>query len=408
MKKKEEGAIIVEATIALTSFIFFIYILLTIVNVCLAQAKIGIAVNAAAKELSQYCYLYSLTGIEKVSANLEGKGELSDGVVDNVADGIETLYDEIGNMAGGNSSVGSVKNSATSAYNSLKSGATTIADDPKQFMMSMIFATTNDLFQMGKNSVGAMLVKNLVQKNLRANTEGTSLKVSVESFLRYCGVVPGGNSYIDGLDFGATEIMPQGAENNLVIKIVADYDIRFVRLLNLDLTVHLNACGATQAWAVGDTPTSKSFASVSTGGEGNSQSEDSQETDKEDEDKPIEPKTTKPPKEYSKELTKNPNADMVFIGSDADNAGSNNDATYLDSKGMKEAEAEIGQEGAWEIQKTFMQGIIDSKKRIYLTDDPYKATGDAKKQIQYLKDHGYKIIEAAPYCYAEPKTRDDL
>lgn len=413
MNKQEKGAIVVEATIALTSFIFFIYILLTVINVCLAQAKIGIAVNAAAKELSQYCYLYSLTGVEKISANLEEKGQVSDGVVDDVADGIETVYGELENMAGGNSSVGSVKNSASNAYNSFKSGASTVSEDPKQFIMSLIFASANDLFQAGKNSVGGLIVKNLVKKNLRSNTEGTNLDASVEYFLKHCGVVPDGDSYLGGLDFGATEIMPQGAENNLVIKIVADYEIRFIRLLNLDLTVHMNACGTTQAWAVGDTPTSKELSDGSKKDDSNEGNESTTSPESTEPDTTLpestEVETTKKlsAKEYAADLTKNPNADKAFIGPGADSIAKVNNATYLDTNNLAKIENEIGEKDAWDIQKEFMYSQIEKKKKIFLTEDPNNASGEYKKQVQYLKDHGYKLKEDIEFWVAVPKTLED-
>ncbi len=43
--KSEDGAIIVEATISLSTFMFFIVTLLTIVNICYVQSKMGIAIN---------------------------------------------------------------------------------------------------------------------------------------------------------------------------------------------------------------------------------------------------------------------------------------------------------------------------------------------------------------------------
>ena len=53
MKKKENGAIIVEATLVLPFFMFAIITVLSIVNISFAQAKIGTALNETAKEISQ-------------------------------------------------------------------------------------------------------------------------------------------------------------------------------------------------------------------------------------------------------------------------------------------------------------------------------------------------------------------
>ena len=56
-QKRERGAIIVEATISLTMFIFAMFTLYSLVNICYVQSKMSVAVNVAAKEMSQYAYL---------------------------------------------------------------------------------------------------------------------------------------------------------------------------------------------------------------------------------------------------------------------------------------------------------------------------------------------------------------
>ena len=62
--KDEDGAIIIEATLSLSFFMFFIVTVLTIVNICYVQSKMSIAINETAKEISQYSYLYGLTAVE--------------------------------------------------------------------------------------------------------------------------------------------------------------------------------------------------------------------------------------------------------------------------------------------------------------------------------------------------------
>ena len=68
--KGESGSVTIEATISLSAFMFAIVTLLTIVNICLVQARVAVAINTTAKELSQYSYLYSLTGFNKSDAEL--------------------------------------------------------------------------------------------------------------------------------------------------------------------------------------------------------------------------------------------------------------------------------------------------------------------------------------------------
>ncbi len=412
MSKKEKGAIVVEATIALTSFIFMIYILLTIILMSLAQAKINIAVNCAAKEISQYFYLYSLTGLDKMAGLAEEKGNLADGGVDKVANGIETLYDEIGNIEKGNASLDSVKNSGKSAYEDIKSGVNTVTDDPKQFILSAAYATGEDLYEFFKSSGGQMLVKSMVKKNLRASTETSDLNTSVERFLKYCRVVPSGTSYMAGLDFSKTEITPQGTDNDLIIKIVCDYDVSVIRLLGIDYTFHMTACGKTQAWAVGEMTAEKSFKPVENNSE---ESSTKPETTTEPEESTTQQETTtkaetttrkkETAKDYAKKYTHNPNSNRVFIGKDARIEGESNAGTYLLVQNTPEMQEDLGANGTWMIQKEFMQTQINKRNTFYLTEDPEKATGDFAKQVQYLKDHDYVIEEGPLYWVATPASK---
>ncbi|MEE1256460.1 MAG: hypothetical protein UHN47_08120 [Lachnospiraceae bacterium] len=55
--KEEKGAVVIEATLSLSLFMFMIIMLLSMVNLCTAQAKIGMALNTTAKEISQYTYI---------------------------------------------------------------------------------------------------------------------------------------------------------------------------------------------------------------------------------------------------------------------------------------------------------------------------------------------------------------
>lgn len=56
--KSESGSVTVEATISLSAFMFAIVTILTIINICIVQARVSYAINTTAKEISQYSYLY--------------------------------------------------------------------------------------------------------------------------------------------------------------------------------------------------------------------------------------------------------------------------------------------------------------------------------------------------------------
>lgn len=240
VKKDERGAVVVEATIALTTFIFVIYTILTLVNICFAQAKIGIAVNCAAKEISQYTYLYSLTGVNKLKTDAKAEGEKADGAVTDIVSGIETMYDLIGN---GSTEITEEKvNSGKDAYDKIKSGTKTVIDDPKEFILSCAYSVGSDATDELVGTAFGSLAKVLVKKNLVTTENG-----NCEALLKYMRVVPNGNSYFDGISFSGTEVFPG---NTNTVKIVASYDISVIKLLDIDFKFHFCLCGKTEAWSI--------------------------------------------------------------------------------------------------------------------------------------------------------------
>lgn len=89
--RDESGSVTVEATISLSAFMFAIVTILTIVNICVVQAKMSIAINATAKELSHYSYLYSLTGIPGGQAKLAEAAASTEGDINGVLSDVKNV-----------------------------------------------------------------------------------------------------------------------------------------------------------------------------------------------------------------------------------------------------------------------------------------------------------------------------
>lgn len=118
--KDEKGAIVVEATMSLTFFIFAMLLILSITNICLAQSKIGVALNSAATEISEYSYLYKLTGLNEKHKEWTEKGEEAGQQIGNVTNGVSELYSSISAIANTGTSIDvSDFSSITGAYNSI-------------------------------------------------------------------------------------------------------------------------------------------------------------------------------------------------------------------------------------------------------------------------------------------------
>ena len=89
MKNKEHGAIIVEATLSLSIFMFAIYTVLSICQICYTQERIAIALNSASKQLSQYHHLLRASGADEIISN-------NDGTTTNIANKVSDFLVGIG------------------------------------------------------------------------------------------------------------------------------------------------------------------------------------------------------------------------------------------------------------------------------------------------------------------------
>ena len=93
MKKKdnENGVIIVEASIIVPLFIFFVITFLSLIDICMLQMRINIALNTAAKDISQYSYLYMMTGLNEEQEKLYNGSEGVRVSMDNTLQGLQTM-----------------------------------------------------------------------------------------------------------------------------------------------------------------------------------------------------------------------------------------------------------------------------------------------------------------------------
>lgn len=102
-RKYEKGNITIEATIALTTFLFMFIMIYSLITICRVQAKIQVALDGTAKEISQYTYLYNITGLKTSVDGVHSRSkEIEDNVngfvgdVSTTLDGIQTLKEDVG------------------------------------------------------------------------------------------------------------------------------------------------------------------------------------------------------------------------------------------------------------------------------------------------------------------------
>ena len=259
--KDESGSVTVEATISLSVFMFAIVTILTIVNICIVQAKMSIAINASAKELSHYSYLYSLTGIHSGHQQLAEAAGKHQGDIDGVLSDVNTVFTEIQNIGKGkNGEEGGSPQDVTAMLDGLESSYTNISEaggslkeqleelakDPKSLAMGLVKIAGNDAWNATMSRlIAAPLAKGLCKKNLTPKSGG-----DVEGYLKYLGVVPAANgSYIDGLDFSQSSLFVDGSNE---IRITVSYDVKIIPLLPLDFSFHFTQTAVTHGWLTGD------------------------------------------------------------------------------------------------------------------------------------------------------------
>lgn len=104
-RESERGVVTIEATISLCAFLFLFMTMYSVITVCNTQARMAVALDNTAKELSQYTYLYSLTGLQDKYMELQKKAaEATNGATETI------------------DQVGEISNSVTSYVGSISEG----------------------------------------------------------------------------------------------------------------------------------------------------------------------------------------------------------------------------------------------------------------------------------------------
>ena len=245
-RKREKGAIVIEATISLTAFIFAIFTILSLVDIAYVQAKMSVALNSAAKEISQYSYLYYKLNLDELDASLsEGTGdskEMIENTIDGVGEVMDSLTEAENCISNGNfdKMMTAINNGTGSANEMINMYADEVSEDPKGFIIGMGKLAGSELKEEAKVVLGQVLAKAFMKKNLKAFSEQDP-----DAFLRKYHVVDG----MDGLDFNYTTLMAYGTSNQ--INLVVTYDVEVMQLLNIDFKFKFQQCAKTQAWGNG-------------------------------------------------------------------------------------------------------------------------------------------------------------
>lgn len=222
MKKEERkngqrGSVVVEATISLTFFMFFIYALLSVSQIAYAQERVAVAADVTAKEIAEYSNVYFLSGADQY---FTGKGGKSSEIANKIADNdITKFLEEIASSLGG-TFVGDIANTAAGALKSFQG---------------------DSLATLFENIVSEKIGEKLLESNLKT-TNG-----DVEAFKK--------RYHIEGdFDLHSSAMFGQGdagTSGNTDVFLVVDYQIKLpiLELFHIELNFNMRHCSYTHAWA---------------------------------------------------------------------------------------------------------------------------------------------------------------
>lgn len=240
-KESESGAIIMEATLTFTAFIFLMFIILSITDICYIQARMQIAVNYAAEDISEYTYLYYKFGVDDLSQSVADGAKPTEDSIKTVEQKFSNFSSQIGNVSesinGGDfddiySSVIAAGNSGNVLTSEVKNKAEYIAEHPSQFAFGLMFMALDKGVDLAKSGIAQALGYAFVRKNLK---EG-DLK-SKEFLQKY---------RVTDMNFMGSQMMMDDSQKEIIL--TCEYKVQLWNLLNTNYEIKFRATAHTNAW----------------------------------------------------------------------------------------------------------------------------------------------------------------
>ncbi len=263
----EKGMVSIEATIALTAFLFLFLMVYSITTIARAQARIQVALNNTAQEISQYSYLYGLTGLDKAFAKFQDSANNTKDDINNfvgttvdVFNGIQTLGNDIADVPQIDitdtdalmskwETLSADIDTVSSDASAVKEQLENMAANPQELLFGIARLVGSEALDIAKSRlIAEPVTRALIQKHLKRSNSDTA-----NAFCASVGIVPGTylgtESYFNGIDFSNSTLFAYGSED---IVLHATYEVKLLQLLPLDLTFKITQSAATKGWLHGD------------------------------------------------------------------------------------------------------------------------------------------------------------
>ena len=326
-------------------------------NLAGGAAHSGTVIDGVAKDLSEFSYVYSLTGLAEKQSKLNADGAQAYQSIDNVVDNLDDVTGTLGNLK--------------------DLGSSLINDSEMQ--SSMLALLENEAANKIESMATALVVKQFAKGRLSGTTS------DCETVLKRLGVEKTSGTYLGSIDFGDSVFCVNGSAE---IKVVARYSVKLIKLLNVDITFDICQCASTKAWGAA----AKTDDEVAGDSDNTDETSPTEENTQDTTAETTVPETTqKSLDDIAREYTHNSSSNKVMIGSgnalisDAESIG----ATYFvmgnDYNGNYDERT---------IRKKFLDQNVG--KQFYINTDPDKTTDtNVKQAVLWLQGQGYTFKKNA-------------
>lgn len=200
--ERERGAVIIEASLSLTFFMFTMFTLLSVIQIAYAQSRMSVALTSATKSIAEYAHVFYAVELDKA---FEGTGGESSELFGHLGSFLEEVGGELGPMS----------------------------EELEQFVVGAGQAAENtSVTDIVKNLAGEGLVLGLMNNNLGDGGEN-----SAERFKR--------KYHIKDVDLLESRVLEDG--NHIFFRV--KYKIEVVKLLDLDFSFNMSTWAYTDAWS---------------------------------------------------------------------------------------------------------------------------------------------------------------
>lgn len=227
-KKNEKGSITLEASIFLVIFIVFYLIMMDFVQIARAQVILQYAANETAREISQYSYVLTKTGIveKRVSTSSQAAAFTADAA--SLLDDIEEVGEA---LVSGANVVGAAQNAGQHVQNFF---------GDSDALLSNIFSLIKT---QGADMLSNMVIESIVESVVEEQIENMSAK-GADEYLEDMGIDGG----MSGLDFSSSRWANASSGGMPELEVSIIYTIDFhLGIIELEPRT-FKVCAKTALW----------------------------------------------------------------------------------------------------------------------------------------------------------------